>query len=695
MVDSLIEELPRILERGKKEAQRVLDGLSAPNRIILQTNELVLPTKAKGGLSTFFGQPTKQLAKEGWLNRMIYGDNLLVMQALLAGDSSTGMPSLRDKVDLIYIDPPFDSKADYRTRVHLPSGDIEQRPAVIEQFAYSDTWKNGTASYLEMIVPRLVLMRELLSNRGSLYVHIDWHVGHYVKVILDDIFGRENFVNEIVWKRTGAHNDPERYGVIHDSILFYAKSLNYWWETQYTPYTEEYIHERFRTVEVRTNRKYWLNTMTAPSHGRAAGPAVFFGVERMPPPGTMWRFTQDGIDELVKQGKIVTTKSGMPYIKQYLDESLGRAVQSIWDDLVPSKSGDERLDYATQKPEELLKRIIKASCPKDGIVADFFAGSGTTAVAAEHEEMKWIIADIGKPAIMISRKRLIDQDSNPFLYQSIGDYQKEQFEQSMFKTFGDLAQVVVNLFGAVPFPSQEGVPTNLGYLKPTKTLVFVDSPNKLTGYATLRKAQQLRSSFMGGWNKVIVLGWNFVTDIGKVIQSINDKNLEVLVIPPDLLDKLRTKANYEQLIKTGEIRFSSLQYVTIKPIKKTQGDSGDILEVELDNYVLLSPDALPLDEDNKKKLERVIENDPLSLIEYWSIDPEYDGATFRSMWQDYRENNEDFRIKRFAKIATPKMKEKRKVCVKVVDVLGSKALQFERLADAQTQWEAHRREHAA
>ena len=694
-MDSLIEELPRILERGKKEAQRVLDGLSAPNRIILQTNELVLPTKAKGGLSTFFGQPTKQLAKEGWLNRMIYGDNLLVMQALLAGDSSTGMPSLRDKVDLIYIDPPFDSKADYRTRVHLPSGDIEQRPAVIEQFAYSDTWKNGTASYLEMIVPRLVLMRELLSNRGSLYVHIDWHVGHYVKVILDDIFGRENFVNEIVWKRTGAHNDPERYGVIHDSILFYAKSLNYWSETQYTPYTEEYIHERFRTVEVRTNRKYWLNTMTAPSHGRAAGPAVFFGVERMPPPGTMWRFTQDGIDELVKQGKIVTTKSGMPYIKQYLDESLGRAVQSIWDDLVPSKSGDERLDYATQKPEELLKRIIKASCPKDGIVADFFAGSGTTAAAAEHEEMKWIIADIGKPAIMISRKRLIDQDSNPFLYQSIGDYQKEQFEQSMFKTFGDLAQVVVNLFGAVPFPSQEGVPTNLGYLKPTKTLVFVDSPNKLTGYATLRKAQQLRSSFMGGWNKVIVLGWNFVTDIGKVIQSINDKNLEVLVIPPDLLDKLRTKANYEQLIKTGEIRFSSLQYVTIKPIKKTQGDSGDILEVELDNYVLLSPDALPLDEDNKKKLERVIENDPLSLIEYWSIDPEYDGATFRSMWQDYRENNEDFRIKRFAKIATPKMKEKRKVCVKVVDVLGSKALQFERLADAQTQWEAHRREHAA
>ena len=177
MKDSLIEELPKIVERGKKEAQKLLDGLSKSQRVTLQTNELVLPTKAKGGLSAFTGQAAGIQREKELLNRLIYGDNLLAMQALLAGDPTTGLPSMRGKIDLIYIAPPFDSKADYRTKIHLPTVDIEQKPTVIEQFAYSDTWKDGTKSYLEMIVPRLILMKELLSEQGSIYVHIDWHVG--------------------------------------------------------------------------------------------------------------------------------------------------------------------------------------------------------------------------------------------------------------------------------------------------------------------------------------------------------------------------------------------------------------------------------------------------------------------------------------------------------------------------------------
>ena len=166
---SLIEELPRIVERGKKEAQKILDGLSKPQRMTLQTNELVLPTKAIGGLTKFTGQTVKTEDKSEFLNRLIYGDNLLTMQALLAGDPETGLMSIRGKIDLIYIDPPFDSKADYRTKIHLPSIDIEQKPSVIEQFAYSDTWKDGTKSYLEMIVPRLQLrhkhIQELRTGR--------------------------------------------------------------------------------------------------------------------------------------------------------------------------------------------------------------------------------------------------------------------------------------------------------------------------------------------------------------------------------------------------------------------------------------------------------------------------------------------------------------------------------------------------
>jgi len=192
--ESLIEELPKIITRGKKRAEKILDSMSSSNKITLQTNELVFPTKAKGGITSFFGESVKKTKEEDWLNRMIFGDNLLVIQSLLMGDTKTGLPSMRGKIDMIYIDPPFDSKANYRTQIHLPDVELEQKPRVIEQFAYSDTWKNGTSSYLEMIVPRLILMRELLSENGSIFVHIDWHVGHYVKIILDEIFDKSNFI---------------------------------------------------------------------------------------------------------------------------------------------------------------------------------------------------------------------------------------------------------------------------------------------------------------------------------------------------------------------------------------------------------------------------------------------------------------------------------------------------------------------
>ncbi len=169
------------------------------------------------------------------------------MAALLAGDEDT--PSLRGKVDLIYIDPPFDSKADYRTKVLLPGVELEQKPSVIEQFAYSDTWSDGTASYLAMITPRLILMRELLADTGSIYVHLDWHVGHYVKLVLDDVFGKENFANEIVWQRASAHNDSKRatsYGTVHDVLFWFKKSSTYIWNTQFSAYSEEYLSNQLK-----------------------------------------------------------------------------------------------------------------------------------------------------------------------------------------------------------------------------------------------------------------------------------------------------------------------------------------------------------------------------------------------------------------------------------------------------------------
>ena len=632
MAKSLIEALPRIASEGRKEAQQILERLSNGTQIGLQTNELVLPSKDTSGLfrgsspqiSNAFSQA---LHGEGWMNRLIYGDNLLTMQALLAGDPTTGLPSMRGKVDLIYIDPPFDSKADYRTKITLPGADIQQKPTVIEQFAYADTWEEGTVSYLRMMYPRLVLMRELLSDRGSIYVHIDWHVGHYIKILLDDIFGKENFKNEIIWAYSRWANVSSAFQRMHDNIFYYGRSLN------------SIFHEQ--RVKLSESRKRNLVQMI------------------------------DGIKVSMRDenGNVVYRQQEDKPVSDFWDDT------DCWDDLYQvGKTGHERLGYATQKPEALLERIIKASSNEGDLVCDFFGGSGTTAAVAERLGRRWIIGDIGKPASLVMRKRFIDQEVKPFLYQSIGDYQKEAFRNNKrYQRVGDLSQVVLGLYGALPFAPEQCNDRNFGYVKGTRTLVMVDSPNRLTTAATIKRAVEAKASLLGGgWDKVVVLGWNFAFDISQAIQQYQNANVVVLVIPPDLLDKL-SKKGYKKLIDDRSVRFSSLQYLSATLENVYQRGDHDELDIALKDYVLLSPDNIPLDEKDKEKLCEVMEEDPLSLIEYWSIDPDYDGVTFRSTWQDYRENtdNDDdpLHCVYWTRLRVPH-KEQRTVCVKAVDVFG-------------------------
>lgn len=381
-------------------------------------------------------------------------------------------------------------------------------------------------------------------------------------------------------------------------------------------------------------------------------------------------------------GKITTTDEYITYEQELLET---RSVIEINDEIIKIpdiniSSSKERLNYATQKPEKLLERIIKASSNENSIVADFFGGSGTTAAVAEKLGRRWITSDLGKPACMIMRKRLIDiPDCKPFLYHSIGDYSREAFlSYKQFRRVSDLARVVLGLYGALPFDGADA-PANLGHIRGTSTLVYVDSPNKVTNSNTIKKTLELRESYMGGWNKVIVLGWNFAFDIGETIQGINRSECEVLVIPPDLLDMLRKKG-YRDLVDSGKITFSSLQYLTIKtPRIMPANEEGKVkITVELDNYVLLSPDSLPLDDKSKAKVQQVMAENPLDLIEYWSVDPEYDGQTFRSVWQDYRENTANdgdaLRVVHDAEIITPAHPGKRKICVKAVDVFGFESM---------------------
>lgn len=675
MSKSLLEQLPGIVAEGKRRASQYLEQLEGRNRVSLQTRELVIPGRDVSD-DDLLRQLRRSEVEHQEPNRLVYGDNLLAMAALLAGDSER--PSMRGKIDLVYIDPPFDSKADYRTQITLPGTTIDQKPTVLEQFAYSDTWSDGTASYLAMVVPRLILARELLSDNGSIYVHLDWHVGHYAKIVLDEIFGKENFRNDITWIRTSSHNDTSgKYGRIKDSLFFYVKSGEPYFQKQYIPYSQAYIDAEWNKLP---SGRYWKSeNMLDPR--RSMAEYDFHGTV------ARWRTSPEKMEDLWNapqtdvpnsHGRIKLGRNGKPIKRcriMFLDEMPGVPLSDVWSDISYLAGGSrESVNYSTQKPEALLERIIKTSCPEGGIVADFFSGSGTTAAVAERLGRRWIVSDLGKPSVMITRKRLIDQDARPFLYEAIGDYQVEQAKSVLGRKFrvGELAQVVLRLFGAVPLPPEISQGGALGRIPAEKALVIATSPNAQVSGATLRRAQQARLSVMGGFDKVYVLGWNFADSIGHDIEALNDDKLEVLVIPPDLLDRIGKKSDLVKL--ADEVRFSTLQYLSASVVSRVKSGIGETITVNLNNYVLLSPDAINLNDKSRAQLLEVMNNEPLALLEYWAIDPDYDGQVFRSVWQDYRGNAEsdgdELRVVTKAEVNVPLKPAARRICIRAVDVFG-------------------------
>jgi adenine-specific DNA-methyltransferase len=635
---SLLEQLPEIVRDGKREAERILESLGTARKVRLQTRELVLPNRSSNALGS--GAIADADVPEH-PNRLIYGDNLLAMAALLA-DDQPDHESYRGQVDLIYIDPPFDSKADYRSKITLPAAkgsldevDVNKRPETAEQVAYSDTWARGTESYLRMMVPRLVLMGELLRNSGSFYVHVDWHISAYLKIICDSIFRKSSFRNEIVWTYSGGATPKNDFPRKHDVLLRYVRSDHWYFHVERKPYAES------------TQAVGKVSTYAAVG--------------------------RDSLD---------------------IDLERGTPVTDWWDDIHPTTGwSPERNDFQTQKPEALLGRVIASSCPEGGLVADFFVGSGTTAAVAEKLGRRWIAADQGKPAIMITRKRLVDIQDNggtkPFLYQAVGDYQVEQARNALGHKFrvGDLAQVVLGLYGehgALPLPPADNPSGQYGQVD-NRELVFVDSPNRVTGLGTLTRAQETRDRLLGGFKTVTVLGWNFQPGIGEAVQSLNDPRLSVKAIPANLLDELKKKGD-ENL--RGKVHFSTLQYLDVHVEDHLRHGDREDLTIQLDNYVLIDPFALPLDKDeDRDSVLRVMNEEPLALIEYWAVDPDYDGVTFRSVWQEYRENTETdhdpLRTGTMAALTVPAVDRERTVAIRTIDIFGyesQKLLRVEPLA---------------
>lgn len=388
--------------------QAVLDNFVRTKRILRYRDNDKVTERIERGMPLYEVELQEQVGKNT-------NGNLV-----LRGECLSACAYLKDKgitVDLVYIDPPFASGADYAKKVYLRRNpkvaaairqaenelDIEEL-RVFEEKMYGDIWNKE--SYLNWMYENLLAIKSVMSDTASIYVHLDYHIGHYVKILLDEIFGEDNFRNEIIWKRTGAHNDAGKYGVIHDSIFWYSKTNEYYFLIGYIELTEEHKNTRFKYTESETGRKFYPGPITAPGSGPSR---VFGGKTLFPPKGRHWSYSQENITLLENQGRIYYSSTGVPYLKEYEDEYVaqGRRLQSIWDDILPSKTGKELVDYATQKPEALLERVIKASSNEGMVVADFFGGSGVTAAVASKLGRRFVHADININSIQTTRDRLL------------------------------------------------------------------------------------------------------------------------------------------------------------------------------------------------------------------------------------------------------------------------------------------------
>lgn len=336
---------------------------------------------------------------DGWRNKIYWGDNLQVMSHLLK--------EYRGQVQLVYIDPPFDSKADYKKSVNVRSQSIENEKSAFEEKQYTDIWTND--EYLQFMYERLVLTKELIAHAGSIYLHCDWHKNAYLRAIMDEIFGPERFGAEIVWQRGYAHaNATKKYGAVHDTILYYTVSDESTWNQQYTEYPEEYIETFFDQVDG-DGRRYARIDLTA-SMTRASASQIYEWNGITPPPSRCWAKTKENMDKLAAQNRIHWPKKegGMPRLKQYPEDLKGVPIQDTWTDIRPMHNlSSERIGYPTQKPEALIERIVKTSSNLGDLVFDCFMGAGTTQAVAMKLGRRFIGADINLGAVQITTKRLI------------------------------------------------------------------------------------------------------------------------------------------------------------------------------------------------------------------------------------------------------------------------------------------------
>lgn len=722
--EPLPERFRWLLFTESREAELIWPGkTSEVTNVVLpfQSIEQIDEPRAESGaqVADLFQLGSGGRQSGGWSNKLIWGDNKLVLSSLKGGP-------LRKEIEaagglkLVYIDPPFDVGADFSFNVTVGDDVVQKTANVIEEIAYRDTWGRGTQSYVHMLYERLALIRALMHPEGSVYVHVGPNVNHLVRSVSDEIFGEASFGREIIWQRVTARSHGNYYPATHDCILFYTMGDSPTWTQQYTPTRDELVESHYNNIEPETGRRFTLDNCLNQNLNRPNLRYDFNGHTRV------WRWTKEKMDQLFKEGRIVITSSGMPRYKRYLDESRGVPLQSVWTDLRPVNSqAGEDTGYETQKPESLLERIILSSSNESDLIADFFCGSGTTLAVAEKLGRKWIGADLGRFAIHTSRKRLIGvqremkTDGKPwrsFEILNLGKYERQWFagidptlpepQRRVAAASKEAAYVGLILEAYQARPVEQSAPFH-GHKDNAFVVVgALDSP--VTETVVNEAVEAARRM---GAGKVDVLGFEFEMGLApRLVDEARAKGVAVALryIPKDVFDR--------RAVDKGQVSFHDLAYVEASANVVSKKDRS--VTVSLTNFaVAYRQDGLDnllqgmrpgsrvaVDAGQVIKLTKakdgtisreVLTKEWTDWIDYWAVDFDYasrpetiyetvsqaDGSVkhvpqwtgrfiFENEWQSFRtRRNRALELTSAAhSYASPGRKQ---IAVKIIDIFGN------------------------
>jgi len=721
-----------LLFEDKREVELVWNGKTSevcnivlPFQVIEQVDEPRAEKPADRAIQPgLFDERGRQL--KGWTNKLIWGDNKLILSSLKNGPLREEIEA-QGGIKLIYIDPPFDVGADFSMDIEIGEETFTKKPNILEEIAYRDTWGKGADSFIAMIWERLVLMRDLLAEDGSIYVHCDWRVSPFVKMILDEVFARNNYINEIIWQCTDPKsNIKDSFGKIHQTIFFYRKNIDkYIFNPEKTEASESAISEYsyFMTTdnevisasesEGKKGRFFKLENTTAPKY---TPNRVFEWYGYTPKNG--WRYSKEKLDEMLRINEILLKdgKASSRCHVQYLDNIEGVPLQTIWQDLGTMKGG---AIYPTQKPEALLERIIKASSNKGDIVMDIFSGSGTTEAVAEKLGRKWIGADLGKFAIHTTRKRLIGvqrqlkaegKDYRAFEILNLGKYERQHYigvnpnlrEEEQRKQLEEKEAAFLDLILRA-YRAEKTTGFASFYGKKAGRLVAVGPVNMpVTRLFVEEIILECRKKHI---TRVDILGFEFEMGLfPNVLDEARAKGIDIApkYIPAEVFDR--------RAVEKNQVVFHDVSFIEVKPHVK-----GHSVALELTDFsVFYSQDSIANAEaeiKNKgsrivvekgqivkvsKDKDGIVKRDVLTKnwtdwIDYWSVDFDFESkreiirvkneesGEWEERWTgDYIFENEwqTFRTKKDRSLELKSVFHectagRRKIAVKVVDIFGN------------------------